>query len=199
MAVNILFITQDDNFTSDMIGYSIESNMSNHEHIQVYSVQNEQEAYKVLNTQHVHMIIIDFDINNMNCDRFIDLMKIDSHFKKIPIAIISENKFIERKAFELGVVDFFKKPIAIEELLDKIFSTLSPFHEVNKIVNHLDIETTEELIALLRKNIKYNTFVKNALEDEMNKVDKEKLIEVCNSMKNINQRILHHIGDISKK
>lgn len=196
MYINILFVSQDDAFTCDMIGYSLETNLAEHPHIKTYNAQNEQDAYKVLNSSQVHLLVIDFDIKNMNCDRFVDLIKLDPQFKKIPMVIISEDKFIERKAFELGVVDFFKKPLSIESLLDKIFSTLSPFHEVNRMIKDHDIETTQELVTLIKKNIKYSTFIKNELENDINKINTDKLIELCNSILKTDQKILNHINDI---
>ncbi len=195
MALNILFVSQDDAFTFDMIGLSLHTDMSEHPEIKVFGAQNEQDAYKVLNNRPVHMMVVDYDIKNMNCDRFVDLIKIDQRFRRIPIAIISADKFNERRAYEIGIVDFFHKPISIQELIDKISSTLSPFHEVNHILHPVDIETTEALLALLKQNIKYNSFLKTSLQDDISKLNVEKLIEVCNSMARNNQKVINHIND----
>ena len=194
MGVNILFISQDDNFTFDMIGYDLEVQLQNGEKVTAYSAQDDETAYKILSNYDIDIMIIDFDIKSMNCERFIDLVNLDHRWLHIPMVVMSKDKFIERKAFELGIVDFFLKPIKTEDLLDKIYATLSPKHELKKTIENMDINTKDELISILRTNIKYTTYIKETLQEDLDDKLKAKLSEVVNSLSKNNKRILNFLN-----
>jgi len=194
MSVNILFISQDDNFTFDMIGYDLEGQLQNGEKVTAYSACDDENAYKLLSKYNIDIMIIDFDIKTMNCERFIDLINLDHRWLHIPILIMSKDKFVERRAFELGIVDFFLKPINTEDLLDKIYATLSPQHELKKTIENMDIKTKDELINILRTNIKYTTYIKDTLQEDLDDKLKAKLSEVVNSLSKNNKRILNFLN-----
>jgi PleD family two-component response regulator len=194
MSVNILFISEDDSFTFDMIGYDLEEQLKNGEKVTAYSAKDDETAYKILSKNDIDIMIIDFDIKSMNCERFIDLINLDHRWLHIPMVVMSKDRFVERRAFELGIVDFFQKPIPTEDLLDKIYATLSPQHELKKSIENMDITTKDELMDILRTNIKYTTFIKETLQEDITDKLKSKLSEVVNSLSKNNKRILNFLN-----
>jgi PleD family two-component response regulator len=194
MSVNILFISEDDSFTFDMIGYDLEEQLKNGEKVTAYSAKDDETAYKILSKNDIDIMIIDFDIKSMNCERFIDLVNLDHRWLHIPMVVMSKDRFVERRAFELGIVDFFQKPIPTEDLLDKIYATLSPQHELKKSIENMDITTKDELMDILRTNIKYTTFIKETLQEDITDKLKSKLSEVVNSLSKNNKRILNFLN-----
>jgi PleD family two-component response regulator len=194
MSVNILFISEDDSFTFDMIGYDLEEQLKNGEKVTAYSAKDDETAYKILSKNDIDIMIIDFDIKSMNCERFIDLINLDHRWLHIPMVVMSKDRFVERRAFELGIVDFFQKPIPTEDLLDKIYATLSPQHELKKSIENMDIATKDELMDILRTNIKYTTFIKETLQEDITDKLKSKLSEVVNSLSKNNKRILNFLN-----
>ncbi|MEA1914512.1 MAG: response regulator [Campylobacterota bacterium] len=194
MSVNILFISEDDSFTFDMIGFDLEGQLKDGEVVTAFSAHDDELAYQVLSNHEMDMIIVDFDIQSMNCERFIDLINLDHRWLHIPIVVMSKDKFVERKAFELGIVDFFSKPIKTEDLLDKIYATLSPLHELQQNIENLNIQTKDELINILRNNIKYTSFLKESLQDEYHPKMQAKMLEVSNALSKNNKRILNYLN-----
>jgi PleD family two-component response regulator len=194
MSVNILFISEDDSFTFDMIGYDLEEQLKNGEKVTAYSAKDDETAYKILSKNDIDIMIIDFDIKSMNCERFIDLINLDHRWLHIPMVVMSKDRFVERRAFELGIVDFFQKPIPTEDLLDKIYATLSPQHELKKSIENMDITTKDELMDILRTNIKYTTYIKETLQEDITDKLKSKLSEVVNSLSKNNKRILNFLN-----
>ncbi len=90
--------------------------------IKVKTAQNVDEAFTILKTTAIDLIVTDIYMPNISGEKFIQLLKIDPLYKHIPIIVLSsaDKKTKIISCFELGAADFINKPINIEEVIARV-------------------------------------------------------------------------------
>lgn len=98
------------------IGYSIETAMS------------VKEAHQVMSKQMPDLILLDLLMPKVNGYDFLKEIKADENTKDIPVLVISAVTEPEnvKKTMGMGAVDYIKKPVDIQSLVDKVNSILKP-------------------------------------------------------------------------
>lgn len=98
---------------------------------------NAKGALDILLKKRVDLILCDIQMPDVDGFELAKLIKSNSKTKNIPIifvtAIFKDEEFI-RQGFELGVIDYIKKPIDDKQLLNKVSFYLNIFDEKSKIL-----------------------------------------------------------------
>jgi len=80
-----------------------------------------ENGFEVLKENTIHLILLDIELNGMSGSEFLENIKKDVEFTKIPVIAISGNDspHIVSRLLKHGANDFIKKPFIIEQLLLK--------------------------------------------------------------------------------
>ena len=91
-----------------------------------FSVQNSDQAFKVLNSNNINLVILDIWLNNSKLDGFKTLQKIKNFNELIPVLMISGHGNIETavNAVKNGAYDFIEKPFDLDILIYKVKKAL---------------------------------------------------------------------------
>ena len=102
----------------EMINQEILSEILN-DQFDILTATNGKEALDVLHNALVPISLILLDINMpvMGGFEFMDIIKQDERFKKIPIIVLTADINSELKSLELGAVDFIPKPYNMPEVI----------------------------------------------------------------------------------
>ena len=157
MRYNIL-IADDDRFVHMFIENAIESE---HHEYRIISAFNGQDACDLAFSQQVDLIIMDWEMPEMNGLDALDYIKSDPNTADIPIIIITSTGNLQT-AFEAGAIDFIRKPLDRVELLVRVKSALSMF----KLIK--DIVTQSEMLENQSKELENNNA---SLKEEKEKSD----------------------------
>ncbi len=90
----------------------------------VSSANNGLEAIMVLESAKYlpHLMLVDLMMPIMNGFQFRDFQKNDSRFNHIPVVFMSADGHNEARRDLIGSLMFMKKPLALDEVLDTIYS-----------------------------------------------------------------------------
>jgi CheY-like chemotaxis protein len=94
---------------------------------QIETALNAKEAFQIMADKVPDLILLDLLMPKINGYDFLQQIKGDEKTKHIPVIIVSAVTEAEniRKTIEMGAVDFIKKPIEIQELIEKVSRTLN--------------------------------------------------------------------------
>lgn len=98
----------------------------NNKGYEIHTAMNVKEAYSVMQKKLPQLILLDLLMPRINGFEFLQELKNDNSKKHIPVIVISaltENENIE-KAYELGAVEFVKKPVDIQKLLEIVSAVI---------------------------------------------------------------------------
>lgn len=88
-----------------------------------YAVHALSDSYNIkMNSTHEvpSIILLDHTLAMSHCKSLISLLKSSRKMRNVPILILSSDLNSKRKALKLGADDIIKKPLKIEELLNKV-------------------------------------------------------------------------------
>ncbi|PPK57798.1 transcriptional regulator [Malaciobacter marinus] len=96
----------------------------------VFTANDGIEALKIIDNEHIDMILTDYVMPNMDAFDFITTIRKSN--LEIPILVLSSFMDIQKlqKCIPLGLLHFLEKPISFDRLLE----------EINKGINNLDIK-----------------------------------------------------------
>ncbi|MBN1251554.1 MAG: response regulator [Bacteroidales bacterium] len=157
MKYNIL-VVDDDRFVHMYIENAIETE---HHDYRILSAYNGKEACEIAQEQELDLIIMDWEMPVMNGIQALENLKNDPLTADIPVIMITSSGNLQT-AFDVGAIDFLRKPIDRIELLVRVKSTLSMFKLIKNIVKQTE-ELEEQSAELEQKNKK--------LEEERKKSD----------------------------
>ena len=117
MSKKILVV--DDSETSLFL---IQSIFDENEHIDFILETDGQKALEILTQNKPDLVLLDLMMPDFNGFDFLEKAKQDPQTREIPIVALTALQDVEseKRATELGAVDYIKKPIDINELEDKI-------------------------------------------------------------------------------
>ncbi|MFN8208534.1 MAG: response regulator [Bacteroidales bacterium] len=93
---------------------------------EIETALNAKEAFAIMETKVPDLILLDLLMPKINGYDFLQQVKGNDRTKDIPVIIVSavtESENI-RKTIDMGAVDFIKKPIDIQDLIEKVSKTL---------------------------------------------------------------------------
>lgn len=108
---------------------------------QVISVPSVDAAFEILKKEAVSVIILDIDISVFEGTEFIKKVRNDSDFHKIPVIVVTSSfdKSVEESCLDLGVSDFFTRPIS-SKLLNLKLANIIQMTEISVALNELEYD-----------------------------------------------------------
>jgi putative two-component system response regulator len=87
---------------------------------EVLEAKNGLEALKILEDNHVDMVLLDIIMPVMDGLQVIENLRGQNRYIDIPIVVLSTNEMKKKEALELGANDFMEKPIREDDLMQKV-------------------------------------------------------------------------------
>lgn len=144
--VNIMLLEE----ILDSLGYKTKSAMS------------AVEATDILNHELPSMVLLDIMMPDINGYEFCQMLKENPHTRDIPVIFVSaaEGNDEREKAFEIGGVDFVKKPFDVTEIKTRVLTHLNIYHlrqeleENNRKLNQVVSEQSEMMFNEKKRILK---------------------------------------------
>ena len=125
-----ILVCEDDFAIKTMISTKLKQ-----ENYSVHTVQNGQEALKLMEKQQIDLVISDIMMPEMDGYEFVQTLRETKH--TLPILMITAKSQLEslEAAFKLGVDDYMVKPLRLEELVLRVKALLRRSQlEVDKVL-----------------------------------------------------------------
>ncbi len=149
--INIL-IVDDSSFTRKML-----KNVLLPKRFNIYEADGAIKGLKVLQETEIHLILLDYEMPNINGAKMLEKIRKNREFLNLPIIMVSakDNQDVIARVLKHGASDFIKKPYAIEELLLKI-----DLH-IKNYINYKIIKQKEKELEISLKRAKKNESYKS--------------------------------------
>ena len=193
---NILLVDDiDDNL------YSLRAIIENHFEINIFSSLNVKDAISVLLENKIDLILSDIQMPGIDGFQFAEYIKGIKNLKDIPIIFITGiyNKVeYEKKAYNLGAIEYILKPIDDDLLVDKLKNFINIFENKRKteeeiseknelLIHQAKMATIGEMVGVISHQMKqplnilslYCSDVKNSYD--FNELDEEFIKEFTKS------------------
>ena len=156
--VNIMLLEE----ILDSLGYKTRSAMS------------AKEATDIINDELPHMVLLDIMMPDINGYEFCQMLKENPHTRDIPVIFVSaaESDDEREKAFEIGGVDFIRKPFDVTEIKTRVSTHLNIYNlrqeleENNRKLNQVISEQSKNILNE-KKRILKNLAALSSDEDEL--------------------------------
>ena len=156
--VNIMLLEE----ILDSLGYRTRSAMS------------AKEATDILNDELPRMVLLDIMMPDINGYEFCQMLKENPHTRDIPVIFVSaaESDDEREKAFEIGGVDFIRKPFDVTEIKTRVSTHLNIYNlrqeleENNRKLNQVISEQSKNILNE-KKRILKNLAALSSDEDEL--------------------------------
>jgi len=147
--INVL-VVDDSSFMRRTLGNTLRIRRFN-----VIEVARAKEGLKILEENEIHLILLDYEMPDMNGIQMLEKIKKEDRFLDIPVIMISSNasKDLVARILKRGANDFMIKPFVIEELLLKCDIQVGHYLNV-KIGQHREeeIKNAMDKVKQLEKN-----------------------------------------------
>ncbi|MDR0666281.1 MAG: response regulator [Campylobacteraceae bacterium] len=178
LACNILYI-EDEIDLLKHTGVILEDFVKN-----VYAVQNTKEAYEIIKSQNIDVIVSDILLKNETGIEFLKRLKneLDIHIPAILTTAFTDTEYLV-DAIKLKVENYIIKPINVRELLDSIHDVVLPKIQQKEIERSYDIIKTisavtdskqVEIIRFIIKNLDEDGVLNYSYSDIMERIDVSK-------------------------
>ncbi len=188
--INILIIDDEIDICDQIAGLLEDDGYS------TFSVQNSDQAFKILNSNNINLVILDIWLNNSKLDGFKTLMKIKNFNELIPVLMISGHGNIETavNAIKNGAYDFIEKPFDLDILI----------YKVKKALENIDLKIKiNELTNISHQKLICNSVATKSLQNIIIKVAKTEssilITGPSGSGKEIVAKEIHNLSNRNKK
>jgi len=143
---NILIV--DDNSTNIILMQAI---LEGEGFNNTYSANSAIEAYEILEHEEINLILMDVMMPEIDGLEATEAIKSNTKFSHIPIVMVTatDDDEVLKKSFELGAVDFVRKPVNQVELIARISIILQSQEKDDFIIQHSRFDVMEEIIGML--------------------------------------------------
>lgn len=86
----------------------------------VKTADRQEEIYRVLDNQHVDLIIMDMLLSGVNGTDICQTLKQNKDYGRVPLMMISAHPNAKEICQEAGADDFISKPFDMQDILNKI-------------------------------------------------------------------------------
>jgi len=138
----------DDNATNLILIEAI-LNEEGFEH--TYCASSAIDAYEVLEKEKINVILMDIMMPEIDGLEATEAIKANKKLSHIPIIMVTatEDDEILKRSFELGAVDFVRKPINKVELIVRLSTLLQSQEKDALLLQHSRFDAMEEIISML--------------------------------------------------
>ena len=143
---NILIV--DDNSTNILLVEAILNEEGFHN---TFSANSAIAAYEVLEKQSIHTILMDIMMPEIDGLEATEAIKSNKKFSHIPILMVTATDDDEtlKRSFDLGAIDFVRKPVNQVELIARLSTILQSQEKDALIMQHSRFDAMEEIIGML--------------------------------------------------
>ena len=143
---NILIV--DDNTTNILL---VEAILESEGFNNLHHASSAIEAYEVLENEDINVILMDIMMPEINGLEATEAIKSNPKYSQVPIIMVTATDDDEtlKKSFELGAVDFVRKPVNQVELIARITTILASQEKDDFIIQHSRFDIMEEIIGML--------------------------------------------------
>ncbi len=179
----------DDNATNIMLVQAIleEEGFTN-----IHSASSAYEAYAMLEKEPINLVLMDIIMPEVDGLQALEAIKSNDKFSQVDVIMVTatDDDDTLRKSFELGAVDFVRKPVNQVELIARLHTTLQSQEKDTMILQHSRFDAMEEIIGMLAHQWRQPLSIINAIvgtlviQKELNMLSDE---ELSSSLANINK------------
>lgn len=185
----------DDNATNIIL---VEAILEEEGFTNIHSACSADEAYAILEKEPVNLILMDIMMPEIDGLQALETIKSNDRFSQVDVIMVTatDDDDTLRKSFELGAVDFVRKPVNQVELIARLHTSLQSQEKDTMILQHSRFDAMEEIIGMLAHQWRQPLSVINAIvgtlviQKELNMLTDE---ELTSSLANINK----HTNDLS--
>lgn len=168
-----------------------------------YTAMSAKEATDILNEKLPQMVLLDIMMPDINGYEFCQLLKANPLTRDIPVIFVSaaESDEEREKAFEIGGVDFIKKPFDVTDIKTRVYTHLNIYflrqelEENNRKLSHA-ISEQRKVIFNEKKRILENLAIffgeensENSAENELVSKNSRMLAQAINFSEKYENRI----------
>lgn len=158
----------------------------------IHSARSAHEIYAILETEPVNLLLMDIMMPEIDGLQALETIKNNDKFSQVDVIMVTatDDDDTLRRSFELGAVDFVRKPVNQVELIARLHTTLQNQEKDIMILQHSRFDAMEEIIGMLAHQWRQplsviNTIVSTlVIQKELNLLNDE---ELSSSLANINK------------
>ena len=177
----------------------------------IIEATNGKEGFELLDKENIYLVLLDYELPDMNGIEFLSKIKSDKRFFDLPVIMLSDStdQDMIAKVLKIGANDFIKKPFTIEHLLLKCDLHIKNYINFQNIQDHeqelsLSLERAtqmQEHKAMFLANMSHEIrtplnailgFIDILLEDE----DDEQKLKYLKIIQNSGDLLLNLVNDI---
>lgn len=115
------------------------------------SASSASEAYLLLEKEEINIILMDIMMPDIDGLEALQTIKSNPKYSHIPIIMVTAtgNDELLKKSFDLGAVDFVRKPVNQVELIARLNSVLKDQEKDAVIMQHARLSTIEDTVSTL--------------------------------------------------
>jgi len=164
----------------------------------ILSASSAIEAYDILDTQDVNVILMDIMMPEIDGLDATEAIRSNQKYDQIPIIMVTATDDDEslKRSFDLGAVDFVRKPVNQVELIARLNTILQSQEKDSFIMQHSRFDAMEEIIGMLAHQWRQPLSIINAIistiqtQQELNALNKDQLNNSLDS-------IVNHTNELS--
>jgi signal transduction histidine kinase len=164
----------------------------------IHSASCVMETYDILENEPINLILMDIMMPDIDGLEALEAIKTNDKFSQIDVIMVTatDDDDTLKKSFELGAVDFVRKPVNQVELIARLRTTLQSQEKDTMILQHSRFDAMEEIIGMLAHQWRQPLSIINAIvgtivvQKELNMLSDE---ELASSLEGINK----HTHDLS--
>jgi signal transduction histidine kinase len=164
-----------------------------------HTVSSAIEAYDVLENEDINIMLMDIMMPEIDGLEATEAIKANPKYSHVPIVMVTATDDDEtlKKSFELGAVDFVRKPVNQVELIARITTILQSQEKDDFIIQHSRFDVMEEIIGMLAHQWRQPLSIISAIVGTM-QTQKELSILSDEDLTTSLQNISEHTNELSQ-
>ena len=185
----------DDNATNILL---VEAILSEDGFENTFSATSAIEAYEILDNQEIDVIMMDVMMPEIDGLEATEAIKSNKKLAHIPILMVTATDDDEtlKKSFDLGAIDFVRKPVNQVELIARLGNILQSQEKDALIMQHSRFDAMEEIIGMLAHQWRQPLSIVHAI---ISTIQAQKELGVLNDaeLNNSLEGIIKHTNELS--
>jgi len=190
---NILIV--DDNATNILL---VEAILNEEGFKNTFSATSAIDAYEVLDAEEIDAILMDVMMPEIDGLEATEAISSNKKFSHIPIIMVTATDDDEtlKKSFELGAVDFVRKPVNQVELIARLNTILQSQEKDALLLQHSRFDAMEEIIGMLAHQWRQPLSIVHAI---ISTIQTQKELGILNDdeLNSSLEGIVQHTNDLS--
>ena len=173
---NVILVVDDDEINLQMAKMILEKKLP----CRVIMCDNGVQGIEILKRQYVKLLLLDIMMPFFDGMQTLEKIREDSKLKNLPVIMLTASADVShiKRAIELGVTDYVKKPFMPDELIGRVSKHLGPITNNSKQIALLiddDDQNRKRMTFLLEDNLPYEILVAPSGIEGMEILRREKI------------------------